>query len=496
MGSKRACGYARISPTSEPDQENTSIEKQTEEIIKYCEMNDIELVQVYEDNLKSGASFKYRDGFKEMYNRVLKEDEKIDYIIVHKQDRLARDTLDTLFVIKRLNSMDKHVISIADNISTEDPRNKLIVQILAVFAELERELISFRTTNGMEKKAERGEFLGGKVTGYESKNKELILISEEAKVVKYIFEKYATDLWGYKKIASSLNTQGVKTKNDNDWTTNAVKTILENEVYIGNTKWRRKISKGKHAPIIETPLWEEKVKVMDIRSFIPEKIHPGSYPLSGLLKCPQCGTSMVQGNSNQKNKYYQCNKNKSSGSSVCLSNLVKKEYAEEYVLRDFLHRLEEKVSPAAIYSVTQSLLAYELNPLEREASNLKKQIEKLQREILKIMEHSSDPDLNLDANMIKSQLKEKQDELNKVETVLADITKIIELKQNESIIDIIEFSIKNFEEFYHTLADDEKKLFFHSVIKEVHVTQGEKTKDRRIKDVIYHFDLENLNDIF
>ena len=59
---------------------------------------------------------------------------------------------------------------------------------MSVFAELERELISFRTTSGMEKKAKKGEFLGGKVTGYESKNKELTLIPEEAKMVRYIFK--------------------------------------------------------------------------------------------------------------------------------------------------------------------------------------------------------------------------------------------------------------------------------------------------------------------
>ncbi|WP_096156214.1 recombinase family protein [Bacillus sp. FJAT-45066] len=493
MGSKRALGYVRISPRPEKDQQNTSIEKQREDIKMYCEKNNIELVDIYEDNLKSGKSFEGRDGFKIMFNRALNNKERIDYIVVHKQDRLARNNLHTLYVIEKLNSMDKHLICVADRTSTEDPKDKLILQIMSVFSELERELISFRTSSGMEKKAKEGKFLGGKVTGYESIDKELTLVPEEAKVVKYIFEKYAIGLWGYKKIASSLNTQGVKTKKGKEWTVNAVKTILENQNYIGNTKWRGKINKGEHTPIIEEPLWEEKVKVMDIRSFIPEKIHPGSYPLSGLMKCPQCGTSMVQGNSSQKYKYYQCNKNKNSGSSVCLSNLVNKEYAEETVLNNFLHHLKEKVSPLAIHSVTRSILNYELNPLEIEASSLKKQIEKIQREMLKIMEHSSDTSLNLDAEMIKSQLAKKQEELNKIKTSLIEITKQIQLKQNGSIMDIIEYSIKNFKEFYHTLSDEEKKMFFHSVIKEVHVTQGEKTKDRRIKDVLYHFDLEELN---
>jgi site-specific DNA recombinase len=493
MRKKRAVGYKRRSPRSEKDFGNTSLEKQEDEIVNYCNKNNIELVDIYVDDLKSGSSFKGRDGFIEMYNRVLKEEEEIDYIIVYKQDRLSRDSLDTLYLMKKLNQSDKHIISIADSINTEDSTAKILVHVLALVAELEREFISFRTNSGMEKRAENGEFLGGKNYGYESINKKLSILPEEAKVVKFIFEKYSSENWGYKKIAANLNVQGIKTKNGKQWTINAVKTVLENQRYIGNAKWRGEITKGQHTPIIEKALWEESRKVMQIRSYIPQKIHPGSYPLSGLLKCPQCSGPMVQGNSGPKYKYYQCNKNKNSGSSVCLSNLIKKEYAEEFVLKDFLHQLKEKVSPAAIYSVTQSILDYELNPLEHEASNLKKQIEKLEREMIKIMEHSSDPSLNLDTNMIKKHLAAKQDEINKIKSGLADISKQIELKQNDSIMDIIEFSIKNFEDFYHTLSDDEKKLFFHSVIKEIKVTEGKKTKDRQIEDVIYHFDLEDLN---
>ncbi|MFD2045695.1 zinc ribbon domain-containing protein [Ornithinibacillus salinisoli] len=232
---------------------------------------------------------------------------------------------------------------------------------------------------------------------------------------------------------------------------------------------------------------------MKIRSYIPEKIHPGSYPLSELLKCPQCGGPMVQGNSNPMYKYYQCSKNKNSGSSVCLSNLVKKEYVEEYVLQDFLNQLKKKVSPKAIYSVTQSILGYELNPLESEASNQEKQIEKLKNEMFKAMDDSANPDLNLDVEMMNSSIASKQEAIYKKKSKLANINKQIELKQNDNLMDIIEYSIKNFEDFYQTLSDEERKMFFHSVIKEVHVTKGKGTKDRRINDVIYHFDLEDLN---
>src|SRR5690606_36960104 len=129
------------------------------------------------------------------------------------------------------------------------------------------------------------------------------------------------------------------------------------------------------------------------------------------------------------------------------------------------------------------------------ANNLKKQVKKLENEIFKALDYASDPNLHLDAEMIKSHIALKQEEINKIKSTLDEITMQIKLKQNKSIMDIIKFSIKNFEDFYHTLSDNEKKNFFHYVIKEIHVTKGKNTKGRRIKDVIYYFDLEDLNNL-
>jgi site-specific DNA recombinase len=79
-----------------------------------------------------------------MYNRILKEEEEIDdYKIVYKQDRLYRESLDTLYFMKKLNTIDKHIISIADCINTEDPTSKRLFHVLSLVAELEREFISF-----------------------------------------------------------------------------------------------------------------------------------------------------------------------------------------------------------------------------------------------------------------------------------------------------------------------------------------------------------------
>lgn len=485
----RAYAYARRSPN--PDMDSTSIEKQIEEIEKYCLQNDIELVDIFVDDLKSGKSFEGRDNFKEMYNSILRSDD-IDYIIVLKQDRISRDPLDTLYILKRLNSRDKHLISITDNVNTEDPSAKILVHILSLVAELEREFINLRTSPGMEKRAEEGRFLGGQVYGYKLINKELEIIPEEAKVVKYIFEKYTENMWGYKKIASNLNLQGIKTKKGNYWTTTAIKTILENKIYIGMTKWKGNYHKGVHTPIIEPSLWEETQGMLKARSYKQKKVHPGLYPLSGLIKCPECGSVMVQGNSSQKYKYYQCSKNKNSGRVACSSNLVKKEHAEEKVLDEVFQYLDSFNLTPAIENATNDSLAFELQPLEREARYLNNKIKRIKEDMSNVIDLMNDERYSIDKELLMDKLMLHQENLNEKNNDLKELNKQIEFKNSRTSRELINYCTQNFEEFYFAIPDEERKLFLHRIIKEVHVTKGEKPKDRTIKNVVFKFNNEDI----
>ncbi|NRD77385.1 recombinase family protein [Bacillus sp. BRMEA1] len=488
---KRAYGYVRKSPNNYV--ENTSIEKQIEEIEKYCELNDIELIEIYTDDLVSAKSFEGRDGFKEMYNNVLRSVDDVDYIVVFKQDRISRDTLDTLFIMKRLNSIGKHLISIVDNVNTEDPTAKILVHVLALVAELEREFINIRTFSGMEKRADEGHFLGGKVFGYKTHNKELVIVPEEAKIVKYIFEKYAIELWGYKKIASTLNLQGFRTKNNKYWTINAVKTILENKLYIGYTKWKGKYQKGIHTSIIENTLWEKTQEVMKARSYTQQKIHPGSYPLSGLLKCPECGSPMVQGNSSSKYKYYQCCKNKNSGAVACSSNLVKKEYAEATVLNEVTVYLKDINLFQYLESATNSFLSMELEPLQKEADKIEKQIKHIKEKMLTVIDLMDDSSLSLDEELLKNKLFSHQEDLNERNMQLEEIKRQIRFKEDHASCDIINFCAVNFLDFYETITDAEKKSLLNYLIKEIDVYKGDTTKDRQIKSITYNFSPDDLS---
>src|SRR5699024_8139588 len=136
--------------------DNTSIEKQREEIEKYCKNNQLTLVKIYDEGAHSAENIKDRKKFKEMYHHAFDKEENIDFVVVFKSDRISRDNLDAVYIYKRITEANKHLVCIADNIDTRDKNAKLLYHIMSLVAELERDMIKFRTSTGMEKNHEKG----------------------------------------------------------------------------------------------------------------------------------------------------------------------------------------------------------------------------------------------------------------------------------------------------------------------------------------------------
>lgn len=487
----RAVGYVRVSTDKQLD--NTSIGKQREEIEKYCKNNDISLVHIFDEGAKSAESFKNRTEFKELYSFVLDKKNKIDYVIVYDSDRISRDNLESLYIYKRLTQAGINLICIADNIDTRDPRAKILYQIMSLVAELERDMIIFRTNSGMEKRASEGHFNGGVIYGYASKNKKLKIVPEEAKVINYIFEKYAINQWGYRKIASHLNTLGITTKKNNLWSITAVKTILSNPIYIGKVKWRNELRDGKHAPIIDIELWEKTQQVMDLNSYVQEKLHPGSFPLSGLLKCPECGSAMVQGNSSPKYKYYQCSRNKNSGSKACSSNLVKKDYAEQHVFDLLFCDLQKYNVKEPLIKMIHSYAMSEIEPLETTIKTYEVELEELKTKRKELINWRLKDIIS--EEILKEEMEDLREEEKLIITRIEKLQHLIKLRDKTFLTDIISTSLHDLKNFFNIIEDDDKKELLRSLIEEIHVNPGKTTKDRTIKEVIYKFDLKYLNQL-
>ncbi|PFD98330.1 hypothetical protein CN288_21090 [Bacillus sp. AFS023182] len=145
--------YIRVST---PQQDYTF---QKKEILTYCETNKIELLEecIFEE--KQSEKNIEREQFQVLMQRLSPE----DTLIVYKLDRLGRNLSDMIRTHEKLIKNDTGIIAINDNSDTrkkDDMTTKVMVTILSLLADIERNYILERTQAGRIRYVENGGKLG------------------------------------------------------------------------------------------------------------------------------------------------------------------------------------------------------------------------------------------------------------------------------------------------------------------------------------------------
>lgn len=368
----RVAIYARVS-TEEQAEHGYSIDAQLDTLRNYCKMYGKTVYGEYVDRGVSGKSIEGRYELQRLLGDA--ETGEIDEVVVWKINRLARKTVDLLKIVDHFSKYNVAFRSFSENFETETAMGKFCFHMLAAVGELERNTIVDNVKMGMKQRARTGNFNGGLVLGYRSlatgdkRNKEssLEIVTEEAAIVRKIFELYASGK-GLRAIANQLNHEGHKTKMDNPFSTTSIKEIVTNPIYAGIIRYnrfenwnerRRKgknpepiIVEGKHEPIIAKELWEKVQLLHNEKSKVNPRVFDGQYLLTGLIRCPECGAPMVANRTKNKLKngtfitrrYYSCSNFRNKGSVVCHANSVGADYAEQYIL----DRIREVISEPQI----------------------------------------------------------------------------------------------------------------------------------------------------
>ena len=133
--------YIRTSTENQAE----SITLQTEELTKYCKLNNYEIFDKYIDFGFTGKNTK-RPAFEKMLCDA--KENKFNMILVTKIDRFARSTLDLLFNIENLQTYNVQFAASSQPIDTSSAVGKLTFQIMGAFAEFERSIIRERMENG------------------------------------------------------------------------------------------------------------------------------------------------------------------------------------------------------------------------------------------------------------------------------------------------------------------------------------------------------------
>lgn len=261
MMGKKVVGYIRVS-TEGQVRDGYSLAYQVEEIERYCNENNLELLRVYEDRGLSGAIVDEegltveRDGLQELLSDMAYK--QVSYVVVLNTSRLWRSDMAKVLIQRELKKHEVDVKAIEQSsysIYTHDPNDFLVNGMLELLDQYQRLEIALKLSRGRKKKAERGGYAGGGVLfGYKAKKGQKVLEVDAGKavVVRRLFElRHIFKHWSLTQLAEQLNVEGYCTAKGKQFTKVQVKRMLDREnFYRGMYKYGKIQTKGQHAAII------------------------------------------------------------------------------------------------------------------------------------------------------------------------------------------------------------------------------------------------------
>jgi len=237
---KKIIGYCRVSTDNQ--KEEGTIEIQEYALKEYAEANGYELVTIFKDEGVSGG-LEDRPGLAELFS-YLESDNQIDSILIYKLDRLARDLYIQEHLIKKLELLQKSILSVKEpNLDSNDPMRKAFRQFMGIVSELEKAFITMRLSGGKLNKARKGGFTGGSIPlGYSNEGKDLKKNDIAIITVKEIFYLKRHRRFSMEKIARHLNESNAPTARGGKWYASTISYILKNQLYKGKITYKDVVS--------------------------------------------------------------------------------------------------------------------------------------------------------------------------------------------------------------------------------------------------------------
>lgn len=220
---QKVIGYIRVSTQGQADK-GVSLEAQRAKIEAWCNLNDGELVAVFEDAGISGGGMAKRDGLQD----ALKATTKGMALVAYSISRLARNTKDMLDIAERLEKKGADLVSLSERIDTTTASGRMIFRMLAVLAEFEKEQIGERTRMALAHKKANGEAYCGAPFGFDAIAGRLVAVKKESAIVADILKLREAGA-SLADIANSLNDKGIEGKRGGKWFPSTVRYLIQRQ---------------------------------------------------------------------------------------------------------------------------------------------------------------------------------------------------------------------------------------------------------------------------
>ena len=310
---KKVAAYARISMESE--RMNHSLSAQISYYSSLIQKNlDWQYAGVFADDGISGTGIAKRDEFKRMIEAA--NNGEIDIILTKSIQRFARNTVDLLETVRHLKDIGVEVRFEKEHINSMSGDGELMLTILASFAQEESRSLSENCKWGIRKRFEKGIPNGHfRVYGYRWEGDDLVIVPEEAEVVRRIFQNF---LDGKSRLETEREfaAEGVTTREGCRWVDSNIKVVLTNVTYTGNLllqkefisdpiSKQRKKNKGQlpqyfvedtHPAIIDKATFdyvqEEIARRKELGPLANKSLNITCF--TGKIKCDRCGQSFMR----------------------------------------------------------------------------------------------------------------------------------------------------------------------------------------------------------
>jgi len=419
--------YIRVS-TEDQAREGFSLGEQEEKLKQLCDYKGYEVYKVYCDAGISAKDMEHRPKFQEMLKDM--KENKINYIVAYKLDRVTRSVRDLEELISQLEKYNTYLVCDRDDVNTSTANGRFFVRMLTVLSQLEIEIVSERTKFGLNGAIKSGHLPGQVALGFKKDgNRKTIIDPATAPIVKRVFDLYLQGKT-FLQISNIFNEEKVLNKN---WKDTHIERIINNRLYMGDYEMYKRLKEWKNVepviymnvvePIIPRYIWEEcqAQKIINQRTYTRDRV----YTFFQKLKCPKCGKIMKckgSGGKRRKYVYYNC--------EDCHENI-----RESYVEEEFekivgqLLRFDNEYNELFLPLFADKEKQVDKSDIERDIINLTKQKERIKKaymsEVVELDDFKEDLKvINEKLDILTKQLEKEQELKNKnrftPEKVMAD----------------------------------------------------------------------------
>ncbi|PIF02666.1 MAG: resolvase, partial [Propionibacterium sp.] len=484
---KRAISYIRVSTREQAQRGGTtegfSIPAQREANKRKAASLGALIVKEFVDRGESARSAN-RPELQKMLAYI--QENQIDFCVVHKLDRLARNRADDIDINRSLDQAGVRLISTTENID-QTPGGILLHGIMSSIAEFYSRNLANEVIKGMSQKARNGGTIGKAPLGYlnrqgrDDQGRETRWVEidpERGPLMTQAFELYATGQWTLSKLANHLNNQGLTTtptpnKPAKPLNQNKLLDLLRNPYYQGIITYQGVQYPGKHQPLIDNTTWQKVQTTLNAhRNGERRRIH--NHHLKTTIRCGQCGSRLIIHKAKARNgqtypyfvcSYRQRNRNKCQFKAVLIHEVeqqIENIYKNIQITKQQRHQIQTHLLEELdhIYANQQTQL-----------TNLNNKRQKLQNQQTKLLQaHYADA---IPLDLLKTEqtqiTRQIADIDHQLKTLTADKTKV----QNHlnQALDLLQNCHQLYT--YPDIPDSLKKLLNLTFFEAIHINPAD-----------------------